>query len=261
MTPHTWYMATDPVANGNRCWFMLWLAALETGDLYIHREWPQRNKFIEGVGFPGPWAETGSIRKLPGGGTRGPGQMTWADGFSGFAREIVATEQDIAKDLATLQGKDPINTKPIPIYRRIMDSRSGNTTNLSNSEGATLIEIMDNPMFKINPGFESAGKDSVTGANRYTSVGEQIIADALSYNADKCRLNPLTNKLDFDGRRPTLFINPECENLIDALSNYPGATAGDSAWDDPIDCLRYLLIAEPQHYAPRLQPIDEIGGW
>lgn len=262
MIAHTWFHSVDPVANGNRMWFMLWLAALETGDKYVAREWPQRNKWIDGVGFPGPWAEPGSVKKLPGGGVRGPGQLTWERGFKGYAEEVLKVERELGAQLAQWQTRPAKDAPPIKVWRRIMDSRSGNTGSSADSQGRPLMEIMSDPVFGLAPEFDPAGKDAVAGSNRYTSIGEQMIADLLGYDAELAVLNPVTSKMDFNGRKPRLFINPECENLIDALQNYPGAAAGDSAWDDPVDALRYILIREPEYVRPRTVADEGEGeGW
>ena len=49
-------------------------------------------------------------------------------------------------------------------------------------------------------------------------------------------------------------------NLIGALQNYPGyAVSGSSgsAWKDPIDTLRILLAAQPQHIDWTQMPADD----
>ena len=59
--------------------------------------------------------------------------------------------------------------------------------------------------------------------------------------------------IEFDpqrGRGPSLWIAAHCTNLIGALQSYPGyAVSGSSgsAWKDPIDTLRILLAAKPEH--------------
>jgi hypothetical protein len=69
-------------------------------------------------------------------------------------------------------------------------------------------------------------------------------------------INPVNGWIEFDpqkGRGPALWIAAHCTNLIGALQNYPGyAVAGSSgsAWKDPIDALRILLAANPEHIDP-----------
>lgn len=253
----TIYHIVDPVANGNRVWFMLW--AMVTGEMvYVAREFPQRNRFIEGVGYPGPWAEPGTVKRYTRGGKAGPGQFTWQWGYDGYAAQIHQAEEELAKMLGLPPGMR------LPVHVRIMDSRSGNTPDMQHEDSLTLIQIMDSPKLDIVPGFLSAGRDAIKGANRYTSVGDGMIAQRLKYDREKAILQESTGRLGFNGLRPTLFINPDCENLIDALESYPShiAGAGDSAWDDPIDCLRYLMIDDPKHVEPRAyNPADAWGGY
>ena len=235
----TWYMACDPVANSGRAWFMLWFAINPLGEIFIAREFPCRGEFVENVGMVGEWALQGGKNSALG--KRGPAQDAWNYGFEDWARQIKRIELEIAKGLAKDGNWDG---KPIEIEHRIMDSRSGNTISLSNVGGKTLIECMDDE--KIF--FDSAGRDTPTaGGNRFTSVGEQIIKNQLVYDGEKVEVDPETGRLTYKGRSPKLYISEGCENTIDAFQNYPGASAGDSAWDDPIDCVRYLLIAEPKY--------------
>ena len=228
-------MSCDPVANSGRAWALQWIAVNPIGEKFIVREFPCRGEFVEGVGIIGDWAIQGGKNTALG--KRGPAQEAWSYGFSDWAQQIRRIELELGAIL------NPETLKPIKIEERIMDSRSGNTANIASGGGKTLIECMDDEGIF----FVSAGKDTPTaGSNRYVSVGEQVIKDALVYDQEQSAYNAETKIMTFKGRSPKLFIADTCHNIIDAFFNYPGAQAGDSAWDDWIDGTRYILIAEPR---------------
>jgi hypothetical protein len=95
--------------------------------------------------------------------------------------------------------------------------------------------------------------------------GEQMINDRLYYDKDLAELDPKTGWLVVPpalGKGPGLYISEGCTNLIAALRNYPGILNGaDSAFKDPIDCLRYLVIADPFHRKPAVLSQGEGEGW
>ncbi len=111
-----------------------------------------------------------------------------------------------------------------------------------------------------------AGRDSgaATGQTR-VHPGEQMINDRLYFDKDLSEIDPKTGWLVVPpalGKGPGLYISEGCTNLIAALRNYPGIfTGADSAFKDPVDCLRYLVIADPYHRKERAQLLGEGLGW
>jgi hypothetical protein len=47
--------------------------------------------------------------------------------------------------------------------------------------------------------------------------------------------------------RPHFYVSSDCENIIQALSEYTGEGGLKEAWKDPIDVLRYAAVAGIDH--------------
>lgn len=67
-------------------------------------------------------------------------------------------------------------------------------------------------------------------------------------------LQALIGKMAFDTtkpldsiNRPHFYVSSECENIINALSEYTGDGGLKEAWKDPIDTLRYAAISNLDH--------------
>ena len=250
----SWYCVVDPVASGGRTWFVIWAFVygeqcgnMAAGDVFVAHEYPQSSDYIPGLGDLGAWA-------LPGGkngvGVRGPAQKPVPGGFRWRADEIRRIETKLARAQGLEYADDPDRMQFfIPTGNRIMDSRAANTETANTSESKTLIDWMDDVGLKFVP----AGRDS-GAAQGQTRVlpGLQVINDHLDYDRDIAKLDENTGWLEIspvDGKGPKLRICDECHNLIDALQNLPGGSIS-SPFDDPIDCLRYLLIAAPRYFDP-----------
>lgn len=116
--------------------------------------------------------------------------------------------------------------KGMTIFERLIDPRMGATkyqkedmtTDIINE--LSLIDIHTIPA----PGYDE-------------NVGLQSINDLLSW--DDTKPFDLHNK-------PKLYISEKCENLIYAMTEYTGELGGKEPTKDPIDCLRYLCIADVQ---------------
>lgn len=263
----TWYHVCDPVASGGRCWFMIWALVVgevwgrfSAGDIFVAHEYPQTNDVIPGEGMLGAWAEVGGEKGL---GVRGPGQKPLHGAFETWASEIRRIERKLA-EWQGLQFQSEAEWERhmkefIPDENRIMDSRASSTKTVGQSEAKTLIQYMaDNEIYFIRAGNDSGAEAGMTRVQ----PGEQAINDAFHFNRSKAELNPKTGWLECDlntGRGPKLWIADHCTNLIDAIQNYPGIGApgaDKSPFKDPIDCLRYLIIADPMH-VERLSDEDE----
>lgn len=260
----TWYHVVDPVASGGRAWFQIWAMVcgetsghLNPGDIFVAFEWPNPSWLVKDEGYLGDWASPGGSK---GNGTRGPAQRNLGWGYRRQKEEIERVEQHLHA-LQHPMDKTSHGTAriPIPEGNRIMDSRAANTEKENESQSMTLIEWMEqdtSPDLRDGLYFVPAGRDS--GASQgQTSVhpGEQMINDLLFYDKDLAVLDEKTGWIAVPpalGKGPRLYIAETCVNLIAALRHYPGiATGRDSAFKDPIDCLRYLVIAAPIHIDSR----------
>ena len=120
-----------------------------------------------------------------------------------------------------LEGEETIST-------RWIDPRAGATQAIGRDGGTSLIELLDSdpePLF-----FEPA-------AGLRLEEGIAIINDALSYDASQ----PLSAV-----NQPRLYISESCQNLIYSLREWTGADGEKGASKDPIDCLRYLVVMDPE---------------
>jgi phage terminase large subunit-like protein len=119
------------------------------------------------------------------------------------------------------------------IFARYIDPRAGGTKSQAADEAVPLIELFadDSP---DNPGLWF---DPAAGLRVEEGVG--IINDWLFFNAEKV--------ID-ETNRPKLYISRALENLIYCLKEWTGDDSDKGATKDPIDCLRYLAVMDPQHH-------------
>ena len=252
----TWYHIVDPVASGGRAWFQLWAIVsgetrgfIQPGDIFVAWEWPKEDWLVRDHGYLGKWAEPGGKKGL---GVRGTAQQPLGWGYRRQKEEIARVEAHLYELQSPENNTGKTHT--IDVEERIMDSRAANTEKDNESYSKTLIEWMaedTSPELRDGLDFIPAGRDS-GAAQGQTRVrpGEQMINDRLYYDRSKAVLNEQTGWIEIPphlGRGPRLYISEGCTNLIEAMRHYPGALAGDSAFDDPIDCLRYLIISDPEH--------------
>lgn len=252
----TWFHVVDPVASGGRAWFQIWAIVsgetrgyVQPGDIFVAWEWPMETWHVQDHGYLGKWAEPGGKKGL---GQRGPAQSALGWGYRRQKEEIERVE----KHLYTLQFPgDPSGhgVKRITVEDRIMDSRAANTDQVNESSSKTLIEWLwedSSPEHEDGLEFRPAGRDSGAAQGQtHVHPGEQTINNRLYYDKDKAVLDEKTGWLVIPpaaGKGPSLWIAECCTNLIAAIRHYPG-NASDSAFKDPIDTLRYLVITDPEH--------------
>jgi len=275
----TWYHVVDPCTDG-RNWFMIWAKVCPNPIgkplIWIAREWPQPDDYIvaQGVGNPGAWAihdEGGSAdgRKKSGAakmdGAAGPAQKLWGLGFAEYAEEIERVERELFQlerqvagdaDWASATGRIEV-----PALCRIMDSREGNTETQTHGASETLIEAMER--YKL--WFYSAGRDTGAEAGSTTiREGVSMINDCLSYDKERIDIAPQDNGemiYHFNGRAPRLVIAENCKNTWFCLSQWTGADGGKGAMKDPVDTVRYLIIANPQHRIVRSPQEGRVFGY
>jgi hypothetical protein len=214
----TWFHVVDP-CNG-RNFFHIWATVIPTGQIIIAREWPQADSYIEGIGFPGAWAEPDG--KLADG-KRGPAQNPYGFSLKRYVDEINLVERELAR-IGHPPGSDP---EPIQLLERWMDSRFGNTPTLQKDSSTTLIEQ-----------FSDLGIDFTPAAGEHQQEGIDMINDALWYD-DTQPIGPLN--------QPRLLVSDRCQNTIFALKEWTGADGKHGASKDPVDVLRYLLLANPDY--------------
>ena len=121
---------------------------------------------------------------------------------------------------------------------RYIDPRAGGTRAVTDDGGITLIEMLDdgeNPMH-----FQPA-------AGIRIEQGVAMINDGFAYDMNE----PLGSL-----NKPKLYISEDCGNLIYCLKEWTGAGGDKGATKDPIDCLRYLMIMNPE-----FQGNDSMKSW
>jgi phage terminase large subunit-like protein len=210
-TKGTWYHVVDP-CNG-RNFFKIWATVIPTGQIIVAREWPQVGDYIPGIGDPGPWA-------IPDGkladGKRGPAQKPMGLSLRQYVEEINRVESELAT---------AADLPAITVAERRMDSRFGNTPTLQKDSTTTLIEQFADLDIHFTP-----------AAGEHQQEGIDLINDALFYKADQ-PVGPLN--------QPRILIASCCTNTIFALKEWTGADGKHGASKDPIDVLRYLILADP----------------
>lgn len=196
-----------------KTWAMLWIRFTPDKRCWIFREFPCQDDYIEGVGYPGPWAEPdGKLQD----GRPGPAQKACGRfGFEDYREIIEAAEKT--------DGAVPLE--------RWMDSRYGNTPTMTHEGVSTLI---DQCYDRVGLVFKATSGQSI-------SEGVAIINDMLAYNDEK--------PLGADNN-PRLFISERCKNLIFALKTWTGADSKKGATKDWIDILRYIALSDVGYEDP-----------
>ncbi len=155
------------------------------------------------------------------------------DGKAGTAQRngagrTLAEYKDLIRNL---EGKEVM-------WERYIDPRAGGTRAVTDDGGITLIEMLDdgeNPMH-----FQPA-------AGIRIEQGVAMINDGFAYDMNE----PLSSL-----NKPKLYISEDCGNLIYCLKEWTGTGGDKGATKDPIDCLRYLMIMNPE-----FQGNDSMKSW
>jgi hypothetical protein len=149
--PGTNYCIVDPCSGRN--WFMIWVRVDIRGRLFVYREWPTPDSYIEGVGFPGTWAvPSGKMAD----GERGDAQKPFGFGLNRYREEI-----------ARCEAKERIEC-------RFMDSRYANSSTMGKEMVTTLLEEC-----------AEAGMDFVPAPGEHIDEGVDLINSLLDYDPDK----------------------------------------------------------------------------
>jgi len=210
-TAGTVFHFVDP--GEGKTWAMLWIRFTPDGRCWIYREFPDQLDYIEGVGYPGPWAEAdGKLQD----GRPGPAQKACAGfGFEDYKRLIEAAEKADSAEPA----------------ERWMDSRYGNTPTMTHEGVRTLIEQCS----------ERIGLDFRATSGQAIVEGVTLINDWLAYN-DEAPVDALNS--------PRLYISERCQNLIYALKTWTGSDGKRGATKDWIDLLRYITLSGVEYEDP-----------
>ena len=114
-------------------------------------------------------------------------------------------------------------------------------------EGVTIFERLIDP--RLGAAKYQAEDMQTSIMDELINKGIDVIA-APGYDEDQ-GLQAINKLLAWDdnkpmemGNKPRLFISDRCEQLIYAMTEYTGELGKDEPTKDPIDCLRYLAIAD-----------------
>lgn len=129
--------------------------------------------------------------------------------------------KQLIKSLETGNGRSE------DIWVRYIDPRAGGSKTTADDGGVTLIEALNE---KGDMFFEPA-------AGIRIEQGVSMINDGFAY--DMSQPISMTNK-------PKLYISEDCQNLIYCLKEWTGLDGEKGATKDPIDCLRYLMVMNPE---------------
>ena len=117
------------------------------------------------------------------------------------------------------------------IFERIIDPRMGAAQTQGKEEATSILSEL-----------EDAGWTIHAAPGQLIDHGISLINDRLSY--DENQPISVTNS-------PRMYISDRCENLIECLKNYTGASR-EEVWKDGIDCLRYLLETGADHISKEM---------
>lgn len=226
---------TDRVSNfhvldpaGVRNIFQLWVSVDEHGRHFVRDEWPD-------VPALGEWAvPSESPNKWDG--DSGPAQATVGYGVEEYKKLILEREGNkLEADGWRMCG--------LAIEERIVDPRSGATESIAERDGgSSLIDRFEEEQ-KDRSGKIVLGPsiELVAAPGKREAEGIEAINDLLAYDPSR----PVTAFIN----EPKLFVSSKCQNLIWAMQNYTGHDGEKAACKDPVDCLRYVALAELE-YAP-----------
>lgn len=124
------------------------------------------------------------------------------------------------------------------ICERYIDPRAGATKAVTDEGGVSLVDMLDDGEIPMH--FTPAAGIKI-------EQGVAMINDGFSY--DMSQDISETN-------RPKLYISESCQNLTYAVREWTGQDGDKGATKDPIDCLRYLMVMDPEY-----QGREAMRGW
>ena len=143
------------------------------------------------------------------------------DGKPGPAQRAGAGKgiQEYCQMIMDLEGDEEIQ-------ERFIDPKAAGTPTASKEGGVTLLDLLEESGLSFTPAA------TVTVDERVL-----LINDLLSYNKDE---------ETSEDNSPRLFVSERCQNLIYSLREWTGADGQKGASKDPIDCLGYLTVMNPE---------------
>jgi hypothetical protein len=221
----TRYCFCDPASSRN--WFFIWVLVTPDGGHWVYREWPAEGLYIPGVGDPGAWAEPCGNRMD---GKPGTGQTSFGWGISRYKAEIERLEGEGINADGSVK---PAET----ILERWIDSRFGNTpTNMADA-ATTLLEELAHLGMRFSPAPADPIEEGVVLINSMLDWDEQTL------------------------KAPQLRISSECKALRFSLMQWTGKDERKGASKDPIDCLRFMVMAGLQDIEDTLTIMAPCGGY
>ena len=231
-------LVCDPSSGRN--FYMLWLRVVGE-NIYAYREWPGDYDIPE-VGVPGPWT-------LPDGkkadGRPGPAQDSFGYGLWKYKREVARLEgweawkkwqerpdADIRESEAVAEWSESQGADE-DIVERYMDARAASSPRIENDRPVTLLTE-----------FEDIGLSFSCAPGGDIAEGVAKINDLLDWDE--------TQEKSFFNQ-PRLYLAKGCRNLAYSLANWTGKDGNKGASKDPIDALRYGLMAGIEDL--------EVGSW
>ena len=112
------------------------------------------------------------------------------------------------------------------IFERFIDPRLGAAEKQSQEGATTIISDLDDNDFHVIP---APGVDIENGL--------QLIGNKLAFDESKPRDSVNT---------PHLYVSDRCVNLIFSMTEYTGKGGSNEATKDPVDCLRYIAVSNPE---------------
>lgn len=210
-------LVVDPVPEGPRNWFMLWIRVGVDGRAYVYREWPDLATY-------GEWAVP--TERSPEGGGKG-----W-DGDPGPAQPKLGHGYVEYKELMLrLENGEKIE-------RRLFDPRASGVEILEDHGGVNMVFKMAEPHTTLD------------GKALPPLYFEQALKvrddDPIALMDSAMRVN-LKEPLDPLMNYPRLLVSESCGNLIWALQNYTGRDGKTAACKDPVDCLKYFFTSDASY--------------
>jgi hypothetical protein len=140
-----------------------------------------------------------------------PGQGAKGQGFG---------IRDYMDLIAELEGDEKI-------FERLIDPRLGAAKYQSADGASSIIEDLND-----------AGMVCIPAPGLDIDDGLQALIGKMSWD---------TTRPADSVNRPHFYVSSECENIVQALSEYTGDGGLKEAWKDPVDVLRYAAIAGIDH--------------
>lgn len=126
------------------------------------------------------------------------------------------------------------------IYLRLIDPRLGAQRYQKDEGDSSIIDELNELDFIVTPAPGMEIED-----------GLQDLVDLMDYDT--------TRPIEWGTNRPYLYVSEECENIIEAFSEYTGDGGKNEPHKDPIDVLRYGASAKIDHVPEGSMEVTRVG--